>query len=346
MKIIIKIIQKVDDSYLIENQIMVANSFLPITGLNDEISKLLYGTFPEKSKSNFTFEFTLQSDPDTRDEPFYYQAELIDVLTETLKGSEASNINLTKVQEVLRLKYLVSFLLEPDDFFQNKNGNNSLKSIEKKPEFFSSFYEDFDLIINRKDQPFLEKNGCAMSLLKPKILEIINLIYLSPPKISIERIYKSSYQFIQLFQYEEKRLNECKKLDEIGQKEINYIFDSLLSFLKIYYKKLISNESNPELSEREDKKAIIGIHQVLQKSLASFKGKLSSQQNKNLKSFFLALSDGGMPQKEKIKQEIDIDMEKPVEKSSRKQEDSRLTVIWELFLRNYLHSSILEKVKK
>ena len=334
-------IQKSDDSYLIENQILVANNFLPITTITEEISLLLYGHFIEKSKSSFEFEFSLQNQPNVRDEPFYYHSELIEVFSETLKGTEASNINLTKVQEVLRLKYLVSFLLEPDDFFAKHPKAFFKESILRND--FSPFYEDFDNIVENDYVFLLEKNENAIGLLKPRVLEIINLIYFSPPKISIERIYKSSSHFIKFFQKEEQRLGEYQNFGEMPQRELNYIFDNLLNFLKIYYKKLISSEGNPEMIEREDKVAINEICQIIQKNINSFRGKLTNQQNKNLKSFLSVLKDGDG--KEKIKNDVDLDeLEKPDMKNSKKIEENSQTIVWDLLLKNFLSSSILEKV--
>jgi len=335
-----KVIQKSDDSYLIENQILVANNFLPVTVISEEISVLLYGNFIEKSKSSFEFEFSLQTQPDVRDEPFYYHAELIEVFSETLKGTEASNINLTKVQEVLRLKYLVSFLLEADDLFKKPSKAFFKQSVLRNE--LSPFYEDFDNIVENNSELILEKNEIAIGLLKPRVLEIINLIYFSPPKISIERIYKSSYHFIKYFQEEEKRLGEYQNFDDMPQREQSYIFDNFLNFLKIYHKKLISNDGNPELIEREDKVAINGICQQIQKNLNSFRGKLTNQQNKNLKSFLGVLKEGDG--KEKIKNDGDLELERPMMKNSKKLEENSQIIVWDVFLKNFLSSSIVEKV--
>lgn len=319
---------------MIENQILVANTFLPIATLFEENAILLYGKFEDNIKGNFEFEYTLQDTEKTIDEPFYYHAELLDVLCETLKGSEASNINLAKVQEVLKLKYLATFLIEKDNLFVKKNPNNKIL-------FYSSFHEDYDKLVERPEFPFLEKNEDAIGLLKPKILEIINLVYLSPPKISVERIYKNSYYFIKFFQNEEKRLHEGETLENLSQNELNYLFDNLINFLKIYNKKLLVNDINPDLNEREDKIAINSITQFLQKNLNCFQGKLTLQQSKNVKSFFNSLKEGDGMQK---KFELDIELEKPIDIAQKKQEDNQLNVIWEMFIKNFLSSSILEKV--
>lgn len=322
---------------------MIANTFLPIASISEENSLLLYGTFIDNSKSDFEFEYALQETPETRDEPFYYHAELLDVLTESLKGSEASNINLAKVQEVFKLKYLASFLLEKDDLLKKKDKGfkfDLLKQAQCPP-----IYEDFDSIVEKNYELILEKNEEAMSLLKPKILEIMNLIYFSPPKISIERIYKCSNYFIGFFQNEEKRLTECEILHDLQPRDLKYLFEDLINFLKIYNKKLLANEMNAELSERDDKIAINSIYQFIQKNLNCFKGKLTSQQNKNLKSFFASIKEADAAQKEKIKNELyDLELEKPLDKVIKRQEENELNLIWEMFLKNFLNSSILEKV--
>ena len=102
---------------------------------------------------------------------------------------------------------------------------------------------------------------------------------------------------------------------------------------------------NAELSEREDKIAINSIYQFIQKKLNCFKGKLTSQQNKNIKSFFAAIKEADALQKEKIKNELyDLELEKPVDKIVKRQEENDLNIVWEMFLKNFLNSSILEKV--
>ena len=334
-----KVIQKCGIS-LIENQIMVANNLLPITNLSDENSLLLYGHFNDMRKSNFEFEFRFQSILDTRDEPFYYHAELLDVFSEALRGSEASNINLTKVQEVLSLKYLFRFLLEDDDLFAKPNDKFKFNVLHND---LPLFYEDFNTLCETNYELITEMNEGAIGLLKPKVLEIVNQVYLSPKNSSIEKIYRNSELFVNFLKNEDNRLNEISNFDMSGPREISYIFDNMLPFIQVYYEKITSNEINTDVIERQDKVSIHSIYQIIQKNMESFKGKLTSKQYKNLKNFLGAIKEND--QKGKNGQ-IDIDFEKPSKLIAKKPEVNNLTLIWEVFINKFLDSSILKKVFK
>lgn len=305
---------------------------------SEENASLLYGTFIDNSKANFHFEFGFQETPDTRDEPFYYHAELIDVFSQTLHGNEASNINLTKVQEILRLKYLLPLILEHDDLFEKENKKEKLIM---QNDDLPSFYTDYDNMVEKDYELILEKNSTAVSLLKPKVIQIIYLMYLNPMKVSLERIYKNSALFIKFFQIEAKRLNQCKNLEELTQRELNYIFDHLLKFLKAYQEKIFATEINPEMMEREDKAAIHSIFMFIENNLNSFKRRLTRSQIKNVTDFLFVMKG---ETKEKIKEQYDMDLEISDRKNSQKQEISRLSGKWDEFLRSFLCSSILKKV--
>lgn len=333
-----QVIQSVDDTDLIENQLLVAGSFLPITVTNEENSTLLYGTFVENSKSSFQFDFQYQLNPDTRDEPFYYHAMLIDVFCQTLQGSEAANINLTKVQEIFRLKYLMPFLLEPDDLFQR----NGKKDQGEQPKVeISPFYQDYDSIVEKDYSLILKKNPTAMGLLKPKIVEIIYLVFLSPMKISLDRIYKNNLLFVKFFQLEANRLKQCTN-ENLSQREIDYIFDHLLKFSSTYHEKIFRDDGmNSEMTQREEKVAFKEIYEFLQNNKNNFMGKLTRTQNKNMRNFCAAIKGDG---KLKDKEELDQGFEKSFRKNSRNQDGNKVASKWDIFLRSFLDSSILEKV--
>ena len=331
-------IQKVDETDLLENQLLVVGNFLPITVTNEENASLLYGTFVDNSKSNFQFDYGFQETPDTRDEPFYYHAELINVFSKTLHGSEASNINLAKVQEIFRLKYLLPLLLERDDLFVK---NIKEEKLIHQNINLPSFYEDYDSIVENGYELILEKNPTAMSILKPAVLDIIFLVYLNPAKISLERIYKNSALFIKFFQLKDKRLNQCNNTEDFTQSEIDYIFGHLLKFLKAYQEKIFAHELNSDINDREDKTAINSIFTFIEKNLNNFKGKLTRSQITNVTDFFLVMKG---ETKEKIKEEYDMDLERSARKNTQKKEGNKLSGKWDEFFRSFLSSSILEKV--
>ena len=309
---------------------------------NEENSTLLYGTFVENSKSNFQFDFQYQINPDTRDEPFYYHAKLIDVFCQTLQGSEAANINLTKVQEIFRLKYLLPFLLEPDDLFQQKNSKKDKDNMEQPKVEITPFYQDYDSIVDKDYNLIPKKNPVAMGLLKPKIVEIIFLVFLSPMKISLDRIYKNNLLFVKFFQTEANRLKQCTDGESLTQREIDYIFDHLLKFSSTYHEKIFRDDGmNSEITQREEKIAFKEIYDFLQNNKNSFMGKLTRTQNKNMRNFCAVVKGDG---KQMEKEELDQGFEKNLRKNSRNQDGNKLASKWDYFLRSFLDSSILEKV--
>lgn len=307
---------------------------------SEENAYVLYGTFLEGKKSSFEFTFEFQPAEDTRDEPFFYHVELLDVFAQTLQGSEASNINLAKVQEIFKLKQLLGLLLEEDDLFERAPPRKSKK---KQPEIeLPQFYQDYKLLVKTDYELIVGRTPAGYSLLKPKVLEIIYLVYLNPQKISLERIYRHSKDFIRFLQNEARRLNEWRNLEDLPQREINYVFDGLLKFLKAYHEKVFGNEANSDQIEREDKTAIDGIFKLINKNLNSFKGKLTRSQINKISEFFSVMKGEA---KDKIKEDLENELEmsrRPIQR----QEGSKFEKKWEMFRDSFLKSSILETVSK
>lgn len=326
---------------MIDNQILVANSFLPIGTSLAESAVLMFGNYGDNEKSHFSFDFNMKYNNFSRDEPYYYHSELIEVLTLTIKGIEGQNINLPKLQEIIKLKNLLPYLNEEDNFYiRKKNKNHNLLF---KPDLFN---EDYNNIVENKTNLFELTKEKGSSIIKPLILDCLNMIYLNPSKVQIEKIYKNLTYFLKFLNFELQRLLNINDFAELYNDEISYIFDYLLSFLKNYHKKIIPIDSTSnEINDREDYIALNEIYNILLGKLDKLKGRINKEQIHSLYQFLNSFKDAEM-NKEKLNnilliEETEIHLE---DNNDTNGDSKNLHYLWDCFLKTFVTSSLLEEV--
>ena len=241
------VMQQCRGDYLLDNQNLVVNSFLPQKKFTEKEHKILY-SLPSSSKIRFYFDdiFDPASDKkdlfskleeanfqDTyRDEGFLYQASLIDILIMTTKGSNVMNIALNKLKKSFEVSYLIDILTLEDGFIAKKDD----KSI-------------------------------GLAFLKPKILDFLNEVHFLV-KSSDFLLYKR--QVKRLVEFEAKRIISLKRNILIYQKTefLQYFFVDILSFLlRIYDNYVKGIEINKlDIEEMEEYTILLQLNQSLLKT--------------------------------------------------------------------------------
>ena len=337
-----KVIQKCDDSYLIDNQILVANTFLPILSNYSESEKLLYGTFNMQGKREFEFEFAISKEGYGyyRDEPYYYHKELIEVLILTIKGNEGQSINLKKIQDYFKMRKLLPYLFKEDTFYKKQREEDINEDIQN-----GSFVRDFNKLIENSlpllDNPSIKGN----TIIKPSVLDFMNMIYFNPQKINLDNIYKNYDGICRYLETEKNRIKDIPDFEALYSDELKYLFEYFLDFSKTYHKKVLSPEMVPDFRERNEYKSLLQVGNKLEESFMKYKGKLDKNKTKNLFAFFASFKDINFGTKDKLKSLNDEENKFEFEPLESKQEEVKeLEFMWESVLKSFLNSQTLEKV--
>lgn len=337
-----KVIQKCDDSYIIDNQILVANTFLPIISNYSESEKLLFGAFNMQGKKEFEFEFAISSEGYGfyRDEPYYYHKELIEVLIYTIKGNEGQSINLKKIQEYFKMRKLLPYLFKDDTFFKKERDEEINEEIQNE-----SFARDFHKLIDNS-LPLLEAPSVrGNTIIKPSVLDLVNMVYFNPHKINLDKIYKNYDGICRYLEMEKNRIKDVPDFEALYSDEVKYLFEYFLDFAKTYHKKVLSPEMVPDFRERNEYKFLLQVANKLEENFMKYKGKLDKNKNKNLFAFFGSFKDINFVTKDKLKNLPDEENKFEFEPLELKQEEVKeLEFMWESVLKSFLNSQTLETV--
>lgn len=293
---------------MIENQIDIANLFLSNVLPGSVTEYLLFGKCFHGPKSfKFTFEYT------ENDEPYLYHMNLLKVLVFSIKGKEALNLNLNKVQTIFKMKRLISIM----------------NDLERK-----------------REQEISIKERKKIFELKTELIHFLNEIYLVHSRINIDRLFKYSQEFSDLFEHEYRNLADIFEYEfPKNNFEFSYIFSALLPFMVNYQNKLLSNESILENIKKISRKSLDSVIEIIVSGFTKYKHILSSNQISQLKEFLscfkrdeklMIFSD--LTEKANIFEE-----EEEKTKTPEKKEDS-LKILWSNTLNSFLNSKILNEV--
>ena len=237
------IIQQYKGGFLIENQSLVLNTLIP-SKFTESQHKILY-SLPDSSKILFYFDAVFSADSENlrlfekleengfqdtyRDEPFFYQAKLCEVLIMTTKGSNAMNISVNKLKKLVEIPYLLEILKEKDGFLGEK---------EEKLQGFS--------------------------FIKPRILGFLREIHFSGKVADFSRLKGNIHGFIA---FETSRLGTISAESLIKNEFYEYFFMDFLGFLLKIYAAFISdlagNSHSLDLEEMEDYSVLFHLHEAL-----------------------------------------------------------------------------------
>ena len=259
---------------LLENQTILLNSLLPMKKITEKEHKILYSTHRDSNKNEIRFYFDDSFDnkahlktllekleetafQDTyRDEPFIYQAKLLEVLLMTTKGSNLMNIALNKLKKVFEVSYLIEILIEEDSFIEEKG---------------------------------LKANGFAF--LKPTILRFLREIHFNGGN---SQEYHEQKAYIQkLLDFEVNRLNLLKEKPK--REFLMYFFEDFLGFIMGLYEKYMkgikdTNNTSMDFDEMEDYSMMIGLKSAVISKKELFMGFLTQNAKKNYNNL-LRISD-------------------------------------------------------
>jgi hypothetical protein len=289
----------------LENQLGVANLFLTEISPGSLTEYLLFGRLENGKSFRFIY------DNETSDEPYDYHINLIKVIIQSIKGDEALNLNLNKVQSIFKIKGIIRMM----------NDLEMKKEIEKN-----------------------ERKKINLRELQNQMICLLNEVYLLPKRINIEKIFKYAHEFSEIFERECRNLSDL--LEQVSLKdglEFKYIFSILIPFLINYHNKFLSNEIIYENLQKISKKSIIQLIQII---LFGFQKHLKNL-NKNQLAILRELHSSTktnddmtflyeLEKKNNLEEENKIKVEKKMDS---------LKIIWENTLQNFLNSKILSEVK-
>lgn len=206
-----KIIQSVKGELIYNNQRLVLDIFLD----SEFKAKSLY---LDMSDQNPVKKFEFREKLMKNDEPFYYHAELLNLLSMTAAGKEGLVLNEIRLRSAIDFTYLISLLLEPDEFTKSTVGAEET-DFETPPKEFE--------------------------ILKIPIVSYIYYVYVESEKYSDE-LAQSKDNMGKLLLYEQDRIvsmTACKP------QYYTYFFELLLEMIHWYFKSL--RNIGESKSERE-----------------------------------------------------------------------------------------------
>lgn len=293
---------------MVENQIDVANLFLSNVSPGSLTEYLLYGKFLANPKSfKFTFEYT------ENDEPYLYHINLLKILVISIKGREAVNLNLNKVQSIFKMKIILGMI----------------KDVELK-----------------KEQEKEIKEKMKILELKNELIHFLNEVYLAPSRINIDKLFKYSQEFSDIFE------QECRNLVDIFEQEFskdrlefNYIFSILIPFMINYQNKLLSNESILENIQRISRKSLDSLIDLIFSEFKNHQHRFPNNGISELKELLSCFkrNDKLILLSEMTEKKIILEEEEKA-KTPEKKADS-LRILWDNTLNSFLNSKILKEVK-
>lgn len=290
-------IQKCNQEFLVENQILIIKKLLP-DKIDSKMKTIFFADMNFKNQINFYFDKNLvieklsfleklkenNFENTFRDESFHYHKKLFQVLKLLCQGSDVANIATTKLKKIFKLPYLIDLLMEPDLYgnFIDEINEKSINLSENRSRVNS--YNSYDKL------PHAEEgiNSEGITLLKPHLIELIIEVFLKNP-IKMSYYDLNSRKIENYISKEVKRLEiaNLKLADPEGFKHyMNYFFQYFLELVVYYYNALENKEffQNDENEDQENVFRYLAITIINQKE--NFKNKLADKHTENLKQLF------------------------------------------------------------
>ena len=316
-----KVIQKVEERYIPENQIRVLRSLINTTSDNpDKLAMTLYGYWDSNS-FGFNFEDLLSLDTDDnlitklaqhsfkdtyRDQPFIYHARLLDILTCTIQGTESFNVSKAKLRSLFSFGYLLELIANPDSMI-TKDGLNTIVGEEedKGPNFSAQNLNKLKGVISvlKKDSEknLLNKKGGDLtgagaqnringfSLIKSKLAEFITELYLKANTRANEEISDNASLFERIIEVELNRIQNVNPQTVFEPEFFEYFFGSFLTLLHEYASKYLNDRKHASLLDKgRVETSFYEFSSALLKSLPAFRNKLTYDQMTKLEVFLEA----------------------------------------------------------
>jgi len=261
-----KVIQKVHGKVLYQNQRLVLDTFLdPVHRRTllylaspsdiEELQKIPRKDHDYRHRYFNTFGFTktlFNKVTKAGDEPYYYHAELIDLLGVTALGKEGLILNEVRLRSTMELGYFLELLCQEDHLTSSNEGDHMIN------EFSSEYFE----------------------LMKIPIANYLFFVYLESEKVS-EEFIKNKNIMKRLVENEQKRLKEMKFYKDTY---VTYLFEHLIQVFYWYYKQgIIGKDEEDKFDDRHDYNELILFVRTLQSNLKKFdSSKISEVGKKNL----------------------------------------------------------------
>lgn len=187
------------------------------------------------------------------DQPFIYHAQLFNILVPQDKASEQLSFVHARLRKIFNIPYCFSLLLQRD----NLNTSQSLHTITTKKE--NPLHKDH-LMFDRDSN--IEDPQKGYSIIKPKILELMDTLYLQSDKKLAQEFLEHSQALTDFLNIEQNRLKSLHEDSKFDPKLQHYILECLIPFLNSYINKLIK-ETTEEVRERRGNNVISSFVHVL-----------------------------------------------------------------------------------
>ena len=231
-----------------------------------------------------------------------------------------------------------------------------------------NFKDEGDQLLNYKDLTCSREEG--FSLIKPKIVEALTILYLKADKQVSTGLLSHTQQFTELITLEQERLKNITQDFQPTKQFNHYLFECFIPFLNLYVVKLISDD-NEETRQRRGENFVSSYAQTLKSKLPILLDGIPKQKSadvqellirfceddatlknllSNLKEFIAlqsktALNEDGTTSLKKTSTQNDrhiIGDDNEGESLSFEQYESQ----WNAFKENFIESPIQKKVNK
>ncbi|CAD8168125.1 unnamed protein product [Paramecium pentaurelia] len=270
-----------NSNYIFDNQILIQNSLLPIE-FGEKDMKILYCDGSRNTDLKLFLDDPIQ-EPDLkfvdklreieyrdtfRDEPFYYHAQLLDILIQTTLNNVEKrkfsadtkeedikknfNISVSKLKRLFTATYLLEILCSIDAFV-------------KMP------------ITTKSQIQYLDSNDKikGVTLIKLQVIEFLRLVHISSERGQIQhsQLFHCRQQIIDFITFEINRLDKITELNLFTQDLKIYHIYGIFPFLLAYYDRFLKNIEKQDL-----RKDLQIIEKFLQEWLKKVKN-LTFEQN-------------------------------------------------------------------
>ncbi|CAD8131502.1 unnamed protein product [Paramecium pentaurelia] len=266
--------------YLLDNQILILNTFLPMRALKETEQRLLYAEGSQQKDLRFYFDDQYLDPEDNlikqleaidwkdcyRDEPFLYHFKILDLLLQTslidntvrdynpsLMPTDSFNISVFKLKKMIKPSYLLEILRQDDDmvvFMKQKFGRMQTQFIKSQ----ASEYQD---------EQFNKKKG--YTALKPIVCEFLRLVHIVSEKNNAQEglLSQLSRQFIHFVEFETKKLEVIVSGSDYQNCYIDYIIRQVIPLILCYHQRVLS------VQQEDVKNSIIEFSNQFAKALCS-----------------------------------------------------------------------------
>ncbi|EGR27925.1 MIR domain protein [Ichthyophthirius multifiliis] len=227
------IIQKVNDEHILQNQKLVLNSFLD----QKQRTYLLYlndSNIKKYTNKQQKFSYIYHNE---KDEPYFYHAKLIEMLSLTAAGKEGTYMNEQKLKQNLSLKYVFQLLREKDDLSENQGLDEEVEEeanqkINQILNFDNNNFDDSDEEENNQ----IEKTNDYFKGITQMKIPLLNYIYstfLETEKVSDE-FTRYVKDFVIFLRCENQRILTHNNYSDLYYQYLNQLLNILCAYKRIF----------------------------------------------------------------------------------------------------------------